>query len=68
MKHGIVGRPTQHGGEQMLDGIERRTDQQHDESAEEKRMGAVGIGDAPSDAVPGRRLPLYEYLLVQEGD
>ena len=32
-----------------------------------ERMGAVGIGDAPSDAVPGRRLPLYEYLLLQEG-
>ncbi len=33
-----------------------------------ERMGAVGIGDAPSDAIPGRRLPLYEYLLPQEGD
>ena len=33
-----------------------------------ERMGAVGIGDAPSDAIPGRRLPLYEYLLPPEGD
>lgn len=33
-----------------------------------ERMGAVNIGDAPSDAIPGRRLPLYEYLLPQEGD
>lgn len=32
-----------------------------------ERMGAIGIGDAPSDAIPGRRLPLYEYLLPQEG-
>jgi hypothetical protein len=26
-------------------------------------MGAVRIGDAPSDAIPGRRLPLLEYRL-----
>jgi N-acetylglutamate synthase-like GNAT family acetyltransferase len=25
--------------------------------------GAVAIGDAPSDAIPGRRLPLYDMLL-----
>jgi GNAT superfamily N-acetyltransferase len=25
------------------------------------RMGAVAIGDAPSDAIPGRRLPLLRY-------
>jgi N-acetylglutamate synthase-like GNAT family acetyltransferase len=25
--------------------------------------GAVRIGDAPSDAIPGRRLPLYEMLV-----
>jgi len=25
------------------------------------RMGAVEIGDAPSDAIPGRRLPLLRY-------
>lgn len=31
-------------------------------------MGAVRIGDAPSDAIPGRRLPLYEYRLPPEGD
>ena len=25
--------------------------------------GAVSFGDAPSDAIPGRRLPLYEMLV-----
>jgi hypothetical protein len=25
--------------------------------------GAVWIRDAPSDAIPGRRLPLYEMLV-----
>jgi len=28
-----------------------------------EKMGAVRIGDAPSDAIPGRRLPLLEYRL-----
>jgi len=28
-----------------------------------EKMGAVRIGDAPSDAIPGRRLPLFEYRL-----
>ena len=26
-----------------------------------ERMGAASIGDAPSDAIPGRRLPLLQY-------
>ena len=26
-----------------------------------RKMGAVEIGDAPSDAIPGRRLPLLRY-------
>lgn len=29
-----------------------------------RRMGAVRIGDAPSDAIPGRRLPLLELRLA----
>lgn len=29
-----------------------------------RRMGAVRLGDAPSDAIPGRRLPLLELRLV----
>lgn len=28
-----------------------------------ERLGAVRIGDAPSDAIPGRRLPLLAYRL-----
>jgi GNAT superfamily N-acetyltransferase len=28
------------------------------------RMGAVNIGDAPSDAIPGRLLPLLRYDIV----
>ncbi|HYB09907.1 MAG TPA: GNAT family N-acetyltransferase [Alphaproteobacteria bacterium] len=28
-----------------------------------ERLGAVKIGDAPSDAIPGRRLPLLEYAI-----
>jgi hypothetical protein len=28
-----------------------------------ERSGAVRVGEAPSDAVPGRRLPLYEIRL-----
>ena len=28
------------------------------------RMGAVKTGDAPSDAIPGRRLPLLRYDIV----
>ncbi len=32
-----------------------------------ERSGAVRIGDAPSDAVPGRRLPLYELRLGRKG-
>lgn len=28
-----------------------------------KQLGALRIGDAPSDAVPGRMLPLLEYAL-----
>ena len=28
-----------------------------------ERMGARRVGDAPSDAIPGRLLPLYEYAL-----
>ena len=31
-----------------------------------ERMGAKRIGDAPSDAIPGRSLPLYEYVLVND--
>lgn len=30
------------------------------------RQGAVFLRNAPSDAIPGRLLPLYEYALVQE--
>src|ERR1700730_11219520 len=33
-----------------------------------ERAGAVGIGEAPSDAVPGRLLPLYEVRLDSTGD
>jgi len=32
-----------------------------------QRNGAVRIGDAPSDAVPGRPLPLYELRLIPRG-
>jgi hypothetical protein len=32
-----------------------------------ERSGAVRIGDAPSDAVRGRRLPLYELRLGRNG-
>lgn len=28
-----------------------------------ERLGAARIGDAPSDAIPGRRIPLLEYRL-----
>ncbi len=28
-----------------------------------ERMGATPVGDAPSDAIPGRRLPLLQYTL-----
>jgi predicted N-acetyltransferase YhbS len=28
------------------------------------RMGARDMGDAPSDAIPGRRLPLLEYAIA----
>jgi GNAT superfamily N-acetyltransferase len=30
-----------------------------------ERMGARFVGEAPSDAIPGRTLPLYEYDLTQ---
>jgi GNAT superfamily N-acetyltransferase len=30
-----------------------------------QRLGAIKIGDAPSDAIPGRRLPLFEYVISQ---
>jgi hypothetical protein len=33
-----------------------------------ERNGAVRIGEAPSDAVPGRLLPLYEVRLDSTGD
>ena len=33
-----------------------------------ERAGAVRIGEAPSDAVPGRLLPLYEVRLDSMGD
>jgi GNAT superfamily N-acetyltransferase len=29
-----------------------------------RRLGAAQIGEAPSDAIPGRNLPLFEYCLV----
>ena len=32
-----------------------------------ERNGAVRIGEAPSDAVPGRLLPLYEVRLYPTG-
>ena len=32
-----------------------------------ERNGAVRIGEAPSDAVPGRLLPLYELRLIPRG-
>jgi GNAT superfamily N-acetyltransferase len=32
-----------------------------------RRLGAVRIGDAPSNAIPGRRLPLLEYT-IREGE
>ena len=31
-----------------------------------QRMGARFVRDAPSDAIPGRTLPLYEYDLTSE--
>jgi GNAT superfamily N-acetyltransferase len=31
-----------------------------------ERMGARLVGQAPSDAIPGRTLPLYEYDLTQK--
>jgi len=31
-----------------------------------ERMGARFVADAPSDAIPGRTLPLYEYDLTQK--
>ncbi|MCC7275934.1 MAG: GNAT family N-acetyltransferase [Alphaproteobacteria bacterium] len=31
-----------------------------------ERQGARFLRNAPSDAIPGRLLPLYEYALVQE--
>ena len=33
-----------------------------------ERNGAVRIGEAPSDAGPGRLLPLYEVRLYSRGD
>ena len=33
-----------------------------------ERAGAVRIGEAPSDAAPGRLLPLYEVRLDSTGD
>jgi hypothetical protein len=32
-----------------------------------ERNGAARIGEAPSDAVPGRLLPLYELRLIPRG-
>jgi GNAT superfamily N-acetyltransferase len=32
-----------------------------------QRMGAILIGDAPSDAIPGRLLPLLEFRTPQAG-
>jgi GNAT superfamily N-acetyltransferase len=32
-----------------------------------QRMGARFVRNAPSDAIPGRMLPLYEYDLTSEG-
>jgi hypothetical protein len=32
-----------------------------------ERNGAARIGEAPSDAVPGRPLPLYELRLIPRG-
>lgn len=29
-----------------------------------EHMGATRVGDAPSDAIPGRFLPLYDYVLT----
>ena len=29
-----------------------------------QRLGAVKIGEAPSDAIPGRYLPLFEYTIA----
>jgi GNAT superfamily N-acetyltransferase len=31
-----------------------------------ERMGARFVSQAPSDAIPGRTLPLYEYVLTDE--
>ena len=33
-----------------------------------ERMGARFVSQAPSDAIPGRTLPLYEYDLTHEGN
>ena len=33
-----------------------------------ERAGAVRIGEAPADALPGRLLPLYEVRLDSTGD
>jgi GNAT superfamily N-acetyltransferase len=33
-----------------------------------ERMGARFVGEAPSDAIPGRSLPLYEYDLAAKAD
>ena len=32
-----------------------------------ERMGARFLRNAPSDAIPGRMLPLYEYDLTSKG-
>lgn len=31
-----------------------------------ERLGARFVADAPSDAIPGRTLPLYEYDLIEK--
>jgi len=33
-----------------------------------RRMGAVRVGDGPSDAIRGRQLPLLEFTVVVGGD
>jgi hypothetical protein len=48
-------------------GAERLTILLTERSGLYERNGAVWIGEAPSDAVPGRLLPLYEVRLNPAG-
>jgi GNAT superfamily N-acetyltransferase len=57
--HAVAAMAKAHGGRTLVIQADPNAAQFY------RRMGAVDAGDAPSDSIPGRRLPVLHYALAE---